>query len=77
MASSVTLNWVRGHDGHSGNVRADSAADEGRITHNTFSPDSPDPPLAALRMDCDKAANDFWKASWKLEEGKTCSQTRL
>ena len=77
VASSVTLNWVRGHDGHTGNINADTAADEGRTAYNVFSPDSPDPPLAALKLDCDKAATDFWKASWKFEEGKTCSQTRL
>ena len=77
VASSVTLSWVRGHDGHLGNVRADKAALEGRTIYEVFSPDSPDPPLAALKLDCDKAASDFWKASWRFEEGKTCSQTRL
>ena len=42
-----------------------------------FEPDSPDPPLAALKIDCDIAALDFWKTIWKREEGVSCSQTRL
>ena len=71
---SLTLRWVKGHSGHSGNVKADTAARKGRDELTTFDLGSPDLPQAALNHDVDIAATDMWKTVWRLEKG--CRQTR-
>ena len=72
---ALTIRWVKGHDGHSGNVRADEAALKGRDELLQFDIDSPNLPLATQKMDVNQASVDMWKAVWKLEKGKTCRQT--
>ena len=72
---TLTIKWVRGHSGHSGNVKADIAARFGRDNHVSCHPDSPDPPKAMLHQKVDLAATNMWKKVWNREPG--CSQTRL
>ena len=71
---SLTLKWVRGHSGFTGNVSADTAARQGRSELTTPEACSPELPMAARNMDVDLAATKMWKTVWRLESG--CRQTR-
>ena len=72
---SVTLKWVKGHAGHTGNVRADDAALIGRNNHSSINPEAPLIPQASVNMDINLATISMWRKVWRREPG--CSQTRL
>ena len=64
LGNTVTLGWVKGHDGHPGNVAADDAAAIGRGL-DAIDPDAPAPPLSLLHSEVDAAATEMWRTLWK------------
>ena len=70
----LTLCWLRGHSGLTGNVRADTEAKRGRDNHLSANPQSPLLPKAALHLDVENVQTELWKKVFRLEPG--CSQTR-
>ena len=50
LGNTVTLGWVKGHDGHPGNVKADEAAAKGTKL-DTVDPNAPAPPLSLLHSE--------------------------
>ena len=71
---SLTIRWVRAHDGHKGNELADTAAKEGR--DDQVVPDWETPLLAktVMHREINKMATRLWEAQW--DELLSCRQTR-
>ena len=72
---SLTIRWVRGHQGAVGNVRADSMARRGRDDPVQTEPDAPKIARATMKSEIDKAANSLWKVMWEISP--TCRQSKL
>ena len=71
---SLTIRWVKAHDGHSGNVAADTAARQGR--DDEVAPDWESPLLAkaVMHREINKMATRLWEDQWNEVIG--CRQTR-
>ena len=65
----IRIRWVKGHDGHNGNIRADDAARLGRELHTSCHPDSPELPKAILHREVEIATTNMWKKVWRREPG--------
>ena len=63
LGAQVTVAWVKGHAGISGNVSADKAAEEGRLQEEVEQ-DAPGPPLSYLHSEVDAAATAMWRKLW-------------
>jgi len=74
LGAQVTIGWVKGHIGITGNVSADDAAAEGR-DRDEVEPDAPGPPLSYLHAEVDAAATAMWRKLWDETLGHR--QTRL
>ena len=63
LGTLITLKWVRGHAGFTGNVAADrvAALAEGL---EAVDPDSPEPPKAILHTEVDAATTQMWRNLW-------------
>ena len=78
MASRIerlTIRWIRGHQRHIGNERADRMARRGRDGQAPSAPDSPKLAKATMKFDIEMAARRLWKMMWNMEP--TCRQTKL
>ena len=71
---SLTIRWIKGHDGHLGITRADRMARLGRDSHNPPALDSPRIARATIKSELQTAANKLWKAMWQIEP--TCRQSK-
>ena len=71
---SLTIRWVKAHDGHSGNVAADDEAKAGR--DDEVDPDWESPLLAkaVMHREINKMATRLWENQWNEVIG--CRQTR-
>ena len=71
---SLTIRWIRSHQGHIGNERADRMARRGRDSLNPPSPESPKIAKAVMKSEFQTAADKLWKIMWNMEP--TCRQTK-
>ena len=64
LGTLITLKWVRGHAGFTGNVAADGvAALAGGL--EAVDPESPEPPKAILHTEVDVATTQMWRNLWE------------
>jgi len=71
----LTIRWVRGHQRHIGNERADLMARRGRDSLSPPAPDSPSIAKATLKLDIDTAAKKLWKLMWNMDP--SCRQSKM
>ena len=71
---SLTIRWIRGHQRHIGNDRADLMARRGRDRLEHPAPDAPKIAKAIVKSELDKAAKRLWKVMWNMDP--TCRQTK-
>ena len=72
--NKLTIRWIRGHQGHTGNVRADMMARRGRDDPTPPEPDSPKIGRATMKSEIDLAAKKLWRVMWNMDP--TCRQTK-
>ena len=71
---SLTIRWIRGHQRHIGNDRADIMARRGRDRSEPPVPDSPKIAKATVKSELDLAAKRLWKVMWNMDP--SCRQTK-
>ena len=71
---SLTIRWIRGHQRHIGNDRADIMARRGRDRSEPPVPDSPKIAKATVKSELDLAAKKLWKVMWNMDP--SCRQTK-
>ena len=70
----LTIRWVRGHQGHTGNVRADRLARRGRDRQGPPAPDFPRIAKTTMKTEINLAVNKLWKMMWNMDP--SCRQTK-
>ena len=71
----LTIRWIRGHQRHIGNERADLMARRGRDSTGPPTPDSPSIAKATMKLDLDTAAKKLWKLMWNMDP--SCRQSKM
>ena len=74
--SNITIHWIKGHAGHSGNVRADAAANRGAEDVSLMVRDLPALPKAEIHQAINRITYTMWRNVWTAET-EECRQTRL
>ena len=72
--NSLTIRWIRGHQGHIGNERADRLAREGRDGPGPVESDAPKIAKATMKSEIEYATRKLWKVMWEIEP--TCRQSK-
>ena len=75
--SNITLHWIKGHAGHGGNVRADSAALRGAQDSSLMVLDPPALPKATIHLECRNMVYSIWRDEWAALPPNECRQTKL
>ena len=71
---SLTLRWIRGHQGHIGNSRADTMARKGRDSLGPPAPDAPRMAKTTMNLEISRATNKLWRMMWNMDP--SCRQTK-
>ena len=71
----LTIRWIRSHQGHIGNERADTMARRGRDDPGLPASDSPDFAKGILKSDIDRAAKRLWMMMWNMDP--SCRQSKM
>ena len=74
--SNITIHWIKGHAGHSGNVRADEAANLGALDVSLMVRDLPALPKSEVHQAINRITYTMWRNVWTAETNE-CRQTRL
>ena len=75
VLGSLTIRWIRGHQGHIGNERADKMARRGRDSSVPPVPDAPKIAKATMKSELELAARKLWKVMWNMDP--TCRQSKM
>ena len=70
----LTIRWIRGHQRHTGNDRADLMARTGRDGQGPPEPDAPKIAKAVMKSEIELATRQLWKTMWNIEP--TCRQSK-
>ena len=71
----LTIRWIRGHQGHLGNERADLLARSAGKDPSPLAPDAPKIAKATMKSETDIATRKLWRAMWHMDP--TCRQSKL
>ena len=70
----LTIRWIRGHQRHTGNDRADLMARAGRDSQGPPESDAPKIAKAVMKSEIELATRQLWKTMWNIEP--TCRQSK-
>ena len=70
----LTIRWVKGHQRHVGNERADRMARRGRDRTGPPARDTPKIAKTTMKSELNTAVNKLWKMMWNMDP--SCRQTK-
>ena len=72
---NLTIRWIRGHQGHVSNERADLMARRGHDDLGPTATHSSDVAKGILKSEIDSSTNRLWRIMWNMDP--TCRQSKM